>query len=244
MSHPVSGKVVRLTDWAVRVPSPQLGCLSVSPSFLLPLSFLPPSHLPITLLQWWPAGQGIFFLHLPYLARCIGRPSPRIKSTHCSITVATVPDGSAVQVCLPCARAKEVACDRVREKMAEMAVSDTRVLALPSSIKPFLSSVCYEIHRYCGWSMKRELLFSRTEQREAGSWMGWLCVTVCVGRVHTNCFHTHAFTRTVVTINRKKDFQQQPSVCPHSPPQSVPYCGKLEKYDIYIIMFHISFSCV
>lgn len=114
VSHPVSGKVVRLTDWAVRVPSPQLGCLSDSPSFLLPLSFLPPSHLPITLLQWWPAGQGIFFLHLPYLARCIGRPSPRIKSTHRSITVATIPDGSAVQVSLPCAWAKKVACDRVR----------------------------------------------------------------------------------------------------------------------------------
>lgn len=138
VSHPVSGKVVRLTDWTVWVPSPQLGCLSVSPSFLLPLSFLPLPHHPITLLQWWPAGQGIFFLHLPYLASCIGRPCPWIKSTHCSITVATIPDGSVVQVCLPCTQAKEVACGSVRLK-CERWQRELCVLAIPSSITAVLT---------------------------------------------------------------------------------------------------------
>lgn len=91
------------------------------PLFLLPLSFLPPpSLLPITPLQWWPAGQGIFYLHLPYLGSCTGRPSLWIKSTHCSITVPTIPDGSAVQVCLPCARGSLWQCE---VKMPEMAAS-------------------------------------------------------------------------------------------------------------------------
>lgn len=80
----------------------RLGCMSAISSAWLPerFSLVPPSsflpHLPITLLHWWPAGQGIFFLHLTYLPSC---RSPWIKSTHCSITVATVTDGSAV--CLP-----------------------------------------------------------------------------------------------------------------------------------------------
>lgn len=85
MSHLVFGKVGRLTDWAVRVPSPQLGCLSVSPSFLLPL--LPPvSSL------YYPASvtreaKDRFFFHLPYLASFIGGSAAWIKSVLCSITV-------------------------------------------------------------------------------------------------------------------------------------------------------------
>lgn len=134
VSHPVSGKVVRLTDWAVWVPSPQLGCLSISSSFLLPLAFLPPSHLPVALLQWWPAGRGIFFLHLPYLASCIGRPSPWITSTHCSITVATIPMDQLPRSVYPVLEAKQVACDSVKLKCQTWQWA-LCVLALLSSIR-------------------------------------------------------------------------------------------------------------
>lgn len=148
VSHPVSGKVVRLTDWAVWVPSPRLGCLSVSSSFLLPLSFLPPSHLPVTLLQWYPAGRGIFSLHLPYLASCIGRPSPWITSTHCSITVATIPDGSAAQVCLPRARSQAGSLWQCEVKMPDMTASALCVLALLSSIRARFVAVTGLVRKY------------------------------------------------------------------------------------------------
>lgn len=48
------------------------------------------------------------------------------------------------------------------------------------------------------------------------SWMGFNCVSVCVSvrvwRVHTNCFHTHAFNSD---SNRKIDFQPQLSARAH-----------------------------
>lgn len=80
----------------------RLGCTSAISSAWLPerfslaptssaRSFLPPSHLPINVLQWGAAGRGIFFLHLPYLASCTGRRSPWIKPTQCSITVPSTP---------------------------------------------------------------------------------------------------------------------------------------------------------
>lgn len=191
VSHPVSGKVVRLTDWAVWVPSPQLGCLSVSPSFLLPLSFLPLSHLPITLLQWWPARQGIFFLRLPYLASCIGRPSPWIKSTHCSITVATIPDGSAAQVCLPCAPAKKGSLWQCEVEMPGLAVCALCVLALVSSIRAFLTlwlhpatvSLHEETHRCCRWRRRERYCSAGLNRGGLGHKQdstAWLCVWDCV----------------------------------------------------------------
>lgn len=88
------GKVVRLTDWAVRLPSPPLGCLNVSPSFRLSvLSSLQLPHGHFTLLQ---QGEGYLFLHLPYLATCTAGPNAWIKSTHCSVT--SVCDGSVVSL--------------------------------------------------------------------------------------------------------------------------------------------------
>lgn len=72
-----SGKVVRLTDWAVRLPSPQLGCPNVSPSFPLSLS-RPPSDCLVAILPCCSkAGGG--FLHLPYLATCTAGPNAWIE---------------------------------------------------------------------------------------------------------------------------------------------------------------------
>lgn len=96
VSHPVFGKVFRLTDWAVRLPSPRLGCLSGSPSFLFPLSCPPSNHLFSILPDQ--QGEGYFFLHLPYLSTCIGGPNARIKSAHCSVTLPSVHDESVVHL--------------------------------------------------------------------------------------------------------------------------------------------------
>lgn len=110
VSHPVSGKVVRLTDWTVWVPSLQLGCLSVFPSSLLPRCFLPLSHLHITLLHWWPAGQRIFlsFVHLIYLAVQV------VRSLFHNL-LQYLADQLSRSVS-PCARARKAACDSVRLK--------------------------------------------------------------------------------------------------------------------------------
>lgn len=126
----------------------RLGCMSAISATRLPGRFslgppsFPRSHLPIAPLQCWPVGQGIFFLHSPYLASCVGLPSPWIKSTHCSITVTTMPDGSANQVCVPCAWARKGACDSVRLNCQgwQWALSVFLNYYLP-----------WELLSFCGW---------------------------------------------------------------------------------------------